>query len=110
MRTVENLIQVATQAQDPSVLDYFNWDEIVPDYAAINAVPPRWMNDMKKVASIRQQRQAQMAQEAQVRAAPGQAAMAKAAATVHEKAPQLAAQLGKGAPPAPAPQQQQAVA
>lgn len=79
MRTVENLMNVAQATQDPSILDHFNWDEIVPDLAEINAIPYHWMASPKAMAGKRQQRQAQTQQDSAVTAAPGAAAMINAA-------------------------------
>jgi Bacteriophage head to tail connecting protein len=103
MRTVENCIQVAQQAQDPSMLDYFNWDAIIPEYSEINAVPARWLNSSEKIKQIRANRQQQQQREQQVREMPGRAAMIKAVSKAHEQAPDQTEQALQGN------QQQQAV-
>ncbi len=79
-RTIEQAINVAAQTQDPSILDHFNFDVIVPQLADINGVPESWLNDPKKIADLRNGRaQAQQAQQA-TQALPGTAAMVKSIA------------------------------
>lgn len=80
MRTVESAIQVSSVTQDPSILDHFNWDVIVPQMADIQGVPESWLNSPDKIAQLRQGRQQQMAQQQMVQAAPGTAAMVKSVA------------------------------
>jgi hypothetical protein len=85
MRTVEMAINVATNAQQPEVLDHFNWDEIMPDIADIQGLPARWLRAKDDIEQIRQGR-AEAQQKAQAaQAAPGAAAMTKAAAVAKEK-------------------------
>lgn len=79
-RTVQSTLEIVNITQDPSPLDYFNWDEIIPATADINGVPASWMRDVKDVQKIRAGRaQAQEAQ-AMTQAAPGAAALIKAGA------------------------------
>jgi hypothetical protein len=81
MRTVETVINVAVQTQNPEPLDHFDWDVITPELSDINGVPARWRNDMEKIQAMRDGR-AQQAKESQaVQAAPGAAAMIKSTAT-----------------------------
>lgn len=84
MRTVESCLQVAQVTQDPSVLDHFNWDVIVPAMAEINAVPFHWMNTPEKIAKLKQQRMKQQQAEQQNNAAPGNAAMINAVSKAHK--------------------------
>lgn len=94
MRTVELAIKIATEAQDPEPLDWFDWDVILPEVAAIQGVPVKWLKDLKAVQAGRAQR-AQAAQTNQmINAAPGAAAMIKSIA--------VAKKSGGGQPPAPA--------
>lgn len=79
MRTVQNALEVANVTQDPSILDHFNFDVIIPELAEINAVPHRWMSTDKQMAAKRQQRAQQQQQEQMVNAAPGAAAVMNAA-------------------------------
>lgn len=82
MRTVENALSVANTMQDPSIMDHFNWDVIMPEIASIQGVPTKWMRSLKDIQGKRQARaeQAQAAEDAQ--AAPGQAALINAASKV----------------------------
>jgi hypothetical protein len=93
MRTLENAIGVAQQTQDPSILDHFDFDTIIPAVAYINGMPSKWLKDPKQIQQARQARSAQMQQEQAIRQAPGQAAMIKATANAHEKAPDVAEQI-----------------
>lgn len=78
MRTVETALQIMNVTQNPDVIDHFNLDVIMPELASINAVPLSWMNDPKKIESIRKARADQAAAQQQIQAAPGEAAMIKA--------------------------------
>jgi hypothetical protein len=80
MRTLQATLEVVQITQDPSPLDNFNFDEIVPELASINSVPLRWMNDPKTISSIRQARNEQMQLKQMTEAAPGAAAMINAGA------------------------------
>jgi hypothetical protein len=78
MRTLESALNVVQITQDPSPLDFFNWDVIIPSVADIQGVPVSWLNNLEKVQALRQGRaQQQQAQQA-MQAAPGAAAMVKA--------------------------------
>lgn len=80
MRTIEATLQIVNATQDPSPLDAFDFDTMIPDIATIQAVPESWMADPKLVAQKRQARaEAQQAQQ-QIQAAPAAAAMMKAEA------------------------------
>ena len=80
MRTLETALKVAAEAQRPEILDYFNFDEIVPDLSDIQGMPKRWLHGLNEVQKMRAQRQ--QAQESQqiVDGAPAAAAMMKASA------------------------------
>ena len=78
MRTFQWAAEIAAQTQDPSVMDFFDTDAIIPELMAINGAPYRFMRDPKQVAQIRQGRQQAQAAQQMVQALPGIAAMAKA--------------------------------
>jgi hypothetical protein len=78
MRSMQWASEIAAQTQDPSVLDWFNVDAIVPELLAINGAPYRFVRGADEVAQRRQGRQAQAATEQLVQALPGMAAMTKA--------------------------------
>jgi len=79
MRTVEMTLSVVNVTQDPSPLDHFDWDTIVPEIADQQAVPQRWMRDPKVVEQIRASRQQAQQTEQAINAAPAAASVLKAA-------------------------------
>jgi hypothetical protein len=72
--------EMVGQTQDPSAMDWFDVDTIIPDLADINGAPFKYMRDPQVVAQIRQSRQIQQATQQITQALPGMAAMAKASA------------------------------
>ncbi len=78
MRTVEQLLNVANVMQDPSMLDYINWDIAAPQLADINGTPSSWINTQDTVQQKRQMRSQQMQQQQQIDAAPAAAGIMKA--------------------------------
>lgn len=79
MRSMQWAAEIAAQTQDPSVMDFFDTDVIMPELMAINGAPFRFSRDLESVAALRKGRQdAQQAQQL-TQALPGMAAMAKAA-------------------------------
>lgn len=79
-RSVQFAAEIAGQAQDPSVMDWFNWDTIIPDMVDINGAPFRYVNDAATVQQKRQGRNEQQATEQATQALPGMAALLKSAA------------------------------
>lgn len=77
MRTVEFAINVATNAQDPEVLDHFDWDTIVPAMADIQAVPPRWLRAQDAILARRNGRAEAAQAQQMVDAAPAAASVMK---------------------------------
>lgn len=80
MRTFQWAAEIAAQTQDPSVMDWFDTDSIIPELLAINGAPFRFVRDPQQVAQMRQGRQQAQEQQQLVQALPGLAAMQKAAA------------------------------
>jgi hypothetical protein len=78
MRTFQWASEIAAQTQDPSVMDWFDTDTIMPELMQINGAPFRFMRDKDQVAQIRQGRQEAQASQQMIQALPGMAAMAKA--------------------------------
>lgn len=78
MRTLESVINVANVTGDPSPLDHFDWDAIVPDLSDINAVPVKWRKSIDKIQATRQGRAQQQQEQQMIQAAPGVAAITKA--------------------------------
>lgn len=80
MRTFQWAAEIAAQTQDPSVLDVFDTDSMVPELADINGMPLRWLRSPDAIAQIRQSRNADKQAQQITQALPGMAAVAKAAA------------------------------
>ena len=79
-RTLQFAAEIAGQAQDPSAMDWFNFDTIVPDMADISGAPFRYINDMATVMQKRKDRSQAQATSQATQALPGMAAMLKSAA------------------------------
>jgi Bacteriophage head to tail connecting protein len=97
IRSVETAKEVVNITQDPSYLDWADFDTAMPAIARIQATPEDWMADDKAIAAKRKARAKQQAQQAQIQAMPAQAAMLKAQATVAKNQPGLGTQ-GVGGP------------
>jgi len=78
MQLVNWAKDIVAVTQDPSPLDWINWDEAMPQLGSISAVPTRWINDQKGVDAIRAQRQKAQAMQHAADAAPALASVAKA--------------------------------
>lgn len=81
MRTVQMTLEVVNVTQNPEPLDHFNWDEIVPAVAEMQAVPTKWLRSLDDVQKIRAGRQQMAEQQMAVDAAPAMASVAKVAAS-----------------------------
>lgn len=79
MRTFQWAAEIAATTQDPSVMDFFDTDAIIPELMAINGAPYRFMRDAQQVAQLRAARQEAQAAQQLTQALPGIAAMTKAA-------------------------------
>jgi len=77
MRTIQWAAEIAANSQNPTIFDHFNFDEIIPELADINAMPVRFINDPKTVEQIRAGRQQQQATQQLIDAAPAMASMMK---------------------------------
>lgn len=84
MRTLEPTLNVINVTQDPSVIDHFNWDVIIPEIASIQGVPLRWMKSLEEVMQVRQGRAQQQQMQMAMQAAPGIAAVTKATAVAQK--------------------------
>lgn len=80
MRTFQWASEIASVTQDPSVMDYFDTDTIIPELMQINGAPFRFMRDPEQVAQIRANREQAQAAAQLTQALPGIAAIQKAAA------------------------------
>ena len=72
--------EIAAQTQDPSAMDWFNLDEIIPTVSDINGAPYRFMKTAEQVQQLRQGRAQQQQSEQMIQAAPGVAAVTSAMA------------------------------
>jgi len=79
IRSMQVAAELAAQTQDPSIMDWFDTDVIMPDVAMINGSPFRYIRSEESVAALRQGRQQAQQAEQLIQALPGMAAMAKAA-------------------------------
>lgn len=77
MRTIQSALEIVNVTQNPEPLDFFNWDQIVPEVAEINGTPLRWMRSVEEVMQIRQNRAQQAQQEQAIQVAPSAVALAK---------------------------------
>lgn len=78
MRTIQSTLEIVNVTQNPEPLDFFDWDQIVPEVAEINGTPLRWMRSVEEVMQIRQGRAQQAQQQQAIEAAPAAVGMAKA--------------------------------
>ena len=85
MRSVESTLTVVNVTGDPSPMDHYDWDTIVPEVAEIQGVPTRWMRSPEDIEAIRQGRQKAAQTQEQIQAAPAAAALIKADATAQPR-------------------------
>jgi hypothetical protein len=78
IRTLQIAAEISAQTQDPSAMDWINVDEMMPDIAEAQAMPPSWVRDQAQVDQIRKGRQDQASTQQMIEAAPSMAAMMKA--------------------------------
>lgn len=81
-RMLEQLREIVNVTQDPSHLDRLNFDVAVPEIARTQNVPERWLAGDDEVLAKRKQRAQQQAKQEAIQAAPAEAAMIKARATL----------------------------
>jgi len=79
IRSMQVAAELSAQTQDPSIMDWFDTDVIMPEVANINGAPFRFIRSPDQVAAIRQGRKQQVASDQLVQALPGLAAVTKAA-------------------------------
>jgi hypothetical protein len=75
---VEMAVKVAAETQDPSALDWVNFDEAMPEIADHRAVPVRWVRTYEDVIARRKARGQQAQTQQLIDALPGVAGLAKA--------------------------------
>lgn len=75
-RTVDWMASVINITQDPSALDWVNWDEATPAIMDIQAVPVKWQNSLESVLAIREKRMKAQQEQHMIQAAPALASIA----------------------------------
>lgn len=80
MRALETALSVVNVTQDPSPLDFFDFDVAIPEIARIQGVSEKFMRDPKVVAQIRKGRADNAATDKLIQAGPAAAAIMKAGA------------------------------
>ena len=78
LRTFESAGAFANLTGDPSSLDHFDTDVIIPALSEINAVPPSWMRSAEAIEGIREGRAQQQQTQQMIDAAPAAAGIMKA--------------------------------
>lgn len=99
MRTVETAKEIVNITGDMAYLDPFDFDTALPEIAAIQNTPERWMAGAEKIAAKRQSRAQAQERQAQIQAMPAQAAMIKANAAAAKSQPVGAPTGGPGMQP-----------
>ena len=84
MSSISATLEIVNATQDPSPLDRFDMDKIVPAIANIQGVPIDWIRSDDAVAAIRKQRAEAQERAAQADEAPGAAAVLTAAAKARQ--------------------------
>lgn len=84
LRTIELALNAAAQAQNPALLDHFNWDTIIPEIGDINGMPASWRNGAQMISQMREARAEAASDQQAVAAAPGAAAIIKSTAAARK--------------------------
>lgn len=84
LRSVERTLEIVNATQDPSYLDHYDFDVIIPEASEIQGMPIRWMRAVEQIQAIRQSRAQQQQQTDLVNALPGVAAITKAGAVAQK--------------------------
>ncbi len=84
MRLLDYTVNIVNVTKDPSPLDHFDWDVIIPELSDIHAVPVKWRKAIQAVQQIRDERTKQAQAQEMIQAAPAAANMLK---TVMPKQP-----------------------
>lgn len=85
MRAVEMSLNIANATQDMSQLDYFNFEDAIPEISDYMAVPSRWMNTKDDIKAKRGERQQQAEQQQLMQNAPALASAAKTVADMESQ-------------------------
>ena len=77
MRALDVAANYAKNTQDISPLDWFNFDNAMPEILDIHGAPTSWTRSLEEVIATREQRAEQQQQQQMVEAAPAIAGMMK---------------------------------
>ena len=77
MRALDQALAIVNVTQDPSPLDFFNFDVAMPAIQDIAGAPTAWTNTAEKVAEIRARRQQEVQDRKMIEAGPSLAAIEK---------------------------------
>jgi hypothetical protein len=103
MRVVETSKEIVNITQDPSYLDWANFDVALPAIARDQSVDEAWINSDRDIVAKRQNRAKQKQTEMAIQALPNQAAMISAQAKMAKAQPGvMPGQPGLGGPQQPA--------
>lgn len=78
MRALDVAANYAKNTGDPAPLDFFNFDQAMPDILDIQGAPTAWTRSIEDVMKIREQRAEQAQTQQMIEAAPAVAGLAKA--------------------------------
>lgn len=78
-RSLETAIAAFNITQNPEILDFFDFDTAMPEMAEIHGMPLRWVKSAEMIQQAREMRAQQAQQQQVMQAAPGGAALMKAA-------------------------------
>ena len=96
-RTLEIGLTIVNATQDPSALDFMDFDVALPAIAEIQAMPVSWTCSEEKIAQKRKARAVAAEKQQQIQAAPAAAALVKANAVAGKAgAPQAGQQPQQG--------------
>jgi hypothetical protein len=79
MRALDSAANYAKMTQDMSPLDFFNFDEAMPEILDIQGAPIKWTRSIEEVMARRADRDKAMQAQQMVEAAPAMASVAKTA-------------------------------
>ena len=79
MHALNVAAEYAKNTQDPSPLDWFNFDEAMPEIIDIQGAPTSWTRSLEEVKALREQRSQAQQQQQMLDAAPAMASVVKGA-------------------------------
>lgn len=77
MRSLDYITGIVNITKDPSPLDHYDWDVIIPELSDIHAVPVKWRKSMDDVLKLRENRAKRAEMQQMIEAAPAASGMMK---------------------------------